>query len=229
VPLVSARSRPRYSSPSRSFLAQRPNLPPQQSSDNQVKIGGQIRLACASGRRVGAHHEQATPGKRGETLAHQFPEPSLHPVANHRRANRTADNKAYLCRITGEYLSGCADIAASTRRADREQQMTCEHGAARTAAGPQHAPEIFGTSHPRLLRQHNTSCAARAAGLAAGAASSASLVRRLAARGPYDGARQGRHGRRGCASAAGSHEPSPADGCSAGTYACSLELHKCNS
>jgi hypothetical protein len=41
--------------------------------------------------------------------------------------------------------------------------MTGEHGAARTAAGPQHAPEIFGASHPRLLRQHDTSCAARAA------------------------------------------------------------------
>jgi hypothetical protein len=41
----------------RSFLAQRPNLPPQQSSKYQVKIGGQIRLACASGRRMSAHHE----------------------------------------------------------------------------------------------------------------------------------------------------------------------------
>jgi len=226
---VSARVRPRYSCPSRSFLAQRPNLPPQQSSDNQVKISGQICLACASGCREGAQHEQATPGKRGETHAHQFPEPSLHPVANHRRANRTADNKAYLRRITGEYLSGRASTAVSPRRADREQQMTDERGTARTAAGPQHAPEIFGASHPRLLRQHNTSCAARAAGLPASATSSASLVRRLAARGPYDGARQERHGQHGCASAAGSHEPSPADGCSAGTYACSLELHKCNS
>ena len=226
MPPVSARARPRYSCPSRSFLAQRPNLPPQQSSDNQVKISGQIRLACASGCRVGAQHEQATPGKRGKTPAHQFPEPSLHPVANHRRANRTANNKAYLRRITGEYLSGGAGSAV---RADWEQQMTGEHGAARTAAGPQHAPEIFGASHPRLLRQHDTSCAARAARVAASATSSASLVRRSAARGPYDGARQEQHGQHGYASAAGSHEPSPADGCSAGTYACSLELHKCNS
>ena len=225
MPPVSARSRPWYSCPSRSFLALRPNLPPQQSSDNQVKISGQIRLACASGSRVGTQHEQATPGKRGETPSHQFPEPSLHPVANHRRANRTANNKAYLRRITGEYLSGGAGNAV---RADWEQQMTGEHGAARAAAGPQHAPEIFGASHPRLLRQHDTSCAARAA-LAASATSSASLVRRSAARGPCDGARQVQHGQHGCASAAGSHEPSPADGCSAGTYACSLELHKYNS
>jgi hypothetical protein len=52
----------------------------------------------------------------------------------------------------------------------------------------------------------------------------ASLVRRSAARGPYDGVRRGQRGQPGCASAAGSHGLSPADGCSAGTYACSLEL-----
>jgi hypothetical protein len=51
-----------------------------------------------------------------------------------------------------------------------------------------------------------------------------SPLRRRAARGPCDGARPGRRGRRGCASARGNRGPSPADGCSAGTYACSLEL-----
>ncbi len=56
--------------PMRSFLAQRPNLPPQQSSENQVKIGGQICLACASGGRMSPQHEQATPGKRGDPPAH---------------------------------------------------------------------------------------------------------------------------------------------------------------
>jgi hypothetical protein len=45
-----------------------------------------------------------------------------------------------------------------------------------------------------------------------------------AARGPCGGARQGRRGRPECASARGSRGPWPADGCSAGTYACSLEL-----
>jgi hypothetical protein len=74
----------------------RPNLPPQQSSKNQVKIGGQLRLACASGGRMSTHYEQATPGKAGEPPAHQFPEPSLYPVSHHRRANRTANYKAYL-------------------------------------------------------------------------------------------------------------------------------------
>jgi hypothetical protein len=90
----------------RSFLAQRPNLPPKQSSENQVKIGGQIRLAGASGRRMCTHHEQATPGEAGQSPAHQFPEPSLHPVANHSRADRTADNKAYLRRGVAWYRIG---------------------------------------------------------------------------------------------------------------------------
>jgi hypothetical protein len=54
----------------RSFFAQRPNLPPQQSSDYQVEIGGQIRLAYASGCRMRAQDEQATPRKRGDPPAH---------------------------------------------------------------------------------------------------------------------------------------------------------------
>ena len=74
----------------------RPNLPPQQSFKNQVKIGDQICLACASSSRMSTQHEQTTPGERGDPPAHEFPEPSLYPVANHRRANRTADYKAYL-------------------------------------------------------------------------------------------------------------------------------------
>ena len=96
----------------RSFLAQRPYLPPEQSSDNQVKIGDQIRLACASSCRMSTQHEQATPGKRGDPPAHEFPEPSLYPVANHRRANRTANNKAYLRPCISWY------------RADGQQQST---------------------------------------------------------------------------------------------------------
>ena len=41
-------------------------------------------------------HKQTTPRKRDDPPTHQFPEPSLYPVANHRRANRTANYKAYL-------------------------------------------------------------------------------------------------------------------------------------
>jgi hypothetical protein len=117
-------------------LAQCPNLPPQQSSEHQVKIGGQIRLAYAGGRRVGTHHEKTTSGKRGDTLPHQFPEPSLHPVANHRRANRAADNKAYLWHGVALYLT------------DSEEQMSGDHGTTGSAARAQRALELRRASHP---------------------------------------------------------------------------------
>jgi hypothetical protein len=56
---------------------------------------------------MGTHHEQTTYGKASETLAHQLPESSLYPVAHHRRANRTADYKAYLRRgAVGYRVSG---------------------------------------------------------------------------------------------------------------------------
>jgi hypothetical protein len=135
----------------RSFLAQRPYLPPKQSTDYQVKIGDQIRLACASSCRKGTHHEQATPGKRGDPPAHEFPEPSLYPVANHRRANCTADNKAYLRH------------RIAWNRPSRQKQRAREDGATGPAARAQRAPELIRTPHPRLLGQHHTSCAALAA------------------------------------------------------------------
>jgi hypothetical protein len=135
----------------RSFLAQRPYLPPEQSSDNQVKIGDQICLACASSCRMSTQHEQATPGKRGDPPAHEFPEPSLYPVANHRRANCTANNEAYLWPGIG------------WNRPSRHQQRTGYDGTTGPAARAQRAPELVRAPHPRLLGEHHTSCAAWAA------------------------------------------------------------------
>jgi hypothetical protein len=135
----------------RSFLAQRPYLPPEQSSDNQVKIGDQICLACASSGRMSTHHEQATPGKRGDPPAHEFPEPSLYPVANHRRANCTANHKAYLRPGIGWNRTG------------GQKQRAGDDGTARPAARAERAPEFIRPSHPRLLGQHHTSRAALAA------------------------------------------------------------------
>ena len=90
-------------------------------------------------------HEQATPGKRGDPSTHQFPEPSLHPVANHRRANRTANYKAYLRHGTGGYLTGS------------QQQMPGQSRAASPSARAHRALELLRTPHPRLLRQHDPS------------------------------------------------------------------------
>ncbi len=212
---MSARPRPPVPSSTRSFLAQCPNLPPQQSSDHQVEIGGQIRLACASGCRMRAQYEQATPGERGKSPAHQFPEPPFHPVANHRRANRTADDKAYLRRITGAYPSEPSRQAAASGPRSRSR-LPGDPSAARAGNPPAVSSSTAAAAQHLLCSPGGQNSATSAAPLPA-------PVRRSAARGPYDGARREQPCHHGCACAAGNHGPSPADGCSAGTYACSLD------
>ena len=132
----------------------RPNLPPEQSFECQVEIGGKIRLAYASGGRVSAHHEQATSGQAGETSAYQLPEPSLYPVAHHRRTNRTADYKAYLRWRTCRH---CASNHGASSRGTRNQQACGKGRAAGPAARAQRALELLRTPHSRLLRQHGPS------------------------------------------------------------------------
>ena len=90
-------------------------------------------------------HEQATPGKRGDSPAHQFPEPSLYPVANHRRANRTANNKAYLRLGVLGYRTG------------GRQQVSGQGRATSPSARAHRALELLRAPHPRLLRQHDPS------------------------------------------------------------------------
>ena len=157
---------------------------------------------------MGTHHEQATSGKRGEPPAHQFPEPSLYPVANHRRANRTANNKAYLrTGVLGYETRGnssrCPErVAPPARRPERITRLNSSGLLIRDCCGSTTPP-----AKPR------------ASPLAPGR-----CFRRRAARGPCGGARQGRRGQHGYACARGSRGPWPAGGCSAGTCACSLEL-----
>jgi hypothetical protein len=90
-------------------------------------------------------HEQATPGKRGDPPAHQFPEPSLYPVANHRRANRTANYKAYLRLSVLGYRTG------------GRQQVSGQGRATGPSARAHGALELRWAPHPRLLRQHDPS------------------------------------------------------------------------
>ena len=72
--------------------------------------------------------------------------------------------------------------------------MAGDHGPARSAARSQREPELFRPSHPRLLRQHDTSCAACAPSLAAAAASDAQLRAALATtRGEHGPAGPGAH------------------------------------
>ncbi len=98
---------------------------------------------------MSTHHEQATPRKAGKSPAHQFPEPSLYPVAHHRRANRTANYKAYLrAGVLGYRTGGQEHMSRQGRAADPAARAHC-------------ALELFRAPHPRLLRQHDPSSKAR--------------------------------------------------------------------
>jgi len=76
-------------------VTQRPNLPPQQPAHHQVQIGGQIRLACGRGRRIGADHKQATCREHAKIPAHEHTKTTSHPVAHHSGANRATHNESY--------------------------------------------------------------------------------------------------------------------------------------
>jgi hypothetical protein len=80
---------------------QRPNLPPKQSLENQVQISGEINLARRCGRGIRPDHEKATRRKYAKMLAHHGPEAALYAVSDNRGPNRTTDDKAYLCRLSG--------------------------------------------------------------------------------------------------------------------------------
>jgi len=48
-------------------------VPPQQPSEHQVEVGGQIRLASGGGCRMSSHHEHATTREAGEASPRHFP------------------------------------------------------------------------------------------------------------------------------------------------------------
>jgi hypothetical protein len=92
---------------------QRPNLPPQQPAHHQIQIGGQIRLACGRGRRIGADHKQATRRKHAKVPAHERTKATFHPVAHHRGANRATDYESYPGRFMA--LNPCKKVTGKSR------------------------------------------------------------------------------------------------------------------
>lgn len=134
----------------RSCLTQRPKPPLLQSFKHQVQISGQIGLACAGGRRMRSHHEQTTLGNRVKALSHEFPEPPLHPVANHRRADRFAHYQAY------SRLAGTREVAVRAIVAvfSGNKGVHGEEAGSGPLALPHDEPEVLRASHPRFTRQH---------------------------------------------------------------------------
>jgi hypothetical protein len=119
----------------------RPNLPPQQPTDDRVQIRGEIRLACVRGRSVGTHHKKATARKRVKVPAHQLTKPPLDPVPGHRRANRPADHKSYPGRF------------ALMETVWPHQQVAHDGRPARASPGAYGQRELGAVPHPGRGRQ----------------------------------------------------------------------------
>lgn len=102
-----------------------------------------------------------------------------------------------------------ADDESGARRevGRRHVEMHDESGSRCAPTVADRDGEILGPTHASLGREH--------------------WLRRKARRGPYGDARTRSPGRHGYASAAGSRASSRADDCSAGTCACSQQLHGC--
>ncbi len=106
---------------------QRPNLPPQQPIDHQVEIGGEIRLACGRGRRIGANHKKATFRQHAKIPAHERTKTTSHAVAHHSGANRTTDYESYPGRFTTlkprQQVDGEGGTSRPAAAAHREREL----------------------------------------------------------------------------------------------------------
>ena len=117
----------------------RPTLPPKQSSDNQVEIGGEIRLACGSGPGIGTYHQQATFRKRPEIPAGQMSELTAHTVADHGASHRAAHDEAHPGWL----------IVARLAEQVRGKQLP-----SRAAAAAHRPGELGPPPHPRCRGEH---------------------------------------------------------------------------
>jgi hypothetical protein len=123
-----------------SSLTRCPTLPPKQRSNNQVELGGKIRLACSRGTGMSTQHKQATFRKRPEIPAGQMTEPPAHPVAHHCLADRPAHHEPHHRGLPG---------------ARTHQQVPRQQGPAGPAAAAHRCREVVGAPHPRGCREHS--------------------------------------------------------------------------
>jgi hypothetical protein len=74
-------------------------LPPKQSSDYQVEVGGEIRLAGHGRARCGAHYKQATPRQRTQVPAGKVTKAPFDRIPHYRGPDRLADDETHPGRI----------------------------------------------------------------------------------------------------------------------------------
>jgi hypothetical protein len=106
---------------------QRPNLPPQQLAHHHIQIGGQIRLVCGRGRRIGADHKQATRREHAKIPVHERTKATFHSVAHHRGANRATNYESYPGRFVAlklrKQVPGKARAPGAFPSAHREREF----------------------------------------------------------------------------------------------------------
>jgi hypothetical protein len=74
-------------------------LPPKQSFEYQVEVGGKIRLAGCSRARRGADYKQATSRQQPQIPAGEVPQPPSNRVPDYRRTDRLAHNETHPSRL----------------------------------------------------------------------------------------------------------------------------------
>ncbi len=131
-------------------------------------------------------------------------------------------------RFTRFLVTASPTALLTTKPTDGGPSVSCTFRCATRVGRPARCPRRIASanSSPRRIRDadgstetsSNYDCRPPAPGRRA---TTVSLVRRSARRGPCDGGRPGWHGRHACAYAAGSRGSLRGDGCSAGKYACS--------
>jgi hypothetical protein len=119
-------------------------LPPQQSSDDQVDVGGEIRLARCGRTRRGTQHKQATSRQRSQIPARQVPELSANAIPHDRGADRLAHDK-----------TNPGVICPAICRTVLNEQVPGHQRASGPAAHPRGGSEFRTPPHPRSCRKHH--------------------------------------------------------------------------
>jgi len=115
-------------------------LPPKQSSDYQVEVGGKIRLARSSCARCSAQYKQATSRQRPQVPAGKMPEPSADPIADYGAADSAPHDET-----DKRILAGTGGL---DEQMPRDERPTCPAPASRRRG------EVSPPPHPRRSGKH---------------------------------------------------------------------------
>jgi hypothetical protein len=120
--------------------ARHPTLPPQQSSDYQADVSGEICLVRSGRTRCSTQHKQATSRQRLQIPAHQVPKSPTNPVSHHRRTDCLAHHKTNPGR---------------PRIIPAHKQMPGNQRSSRPAASTGSGREVRASAHPGGCRKHH--------------------------------------------------------------------------